>query len=181
MLRPEWLCEARFTTIIGVMRHFLRFKSRQLLIVFCAGLLSAGILSSRLAQGDPSEPWSDAQALKPAQLAAELEKENDPHVIVIYVGARTLYNGGHIPGAMFYGQGSTEQGIAELKKSAASLPKSSNVVLYCGCCPLEKCPNLRPAVAALREFGFAKLRVLILPTSFNVDWVERGFPVASGS
>ena len=151
------------------------------MILSCAGLLCACILSSRLAHGDPSEPWSDAQTLEPAQLAAELEKENDPHVVVIYVGVRTLYNGGHIPGAMFYGQGSTEQGIAELKKSAATLPKNSNVVLYCGCCPLEKCPNLRPAFAAVREFNFAKLRVLILPTSFNVDWVEKGYPVAKGS
>ena len=42
---------------------------------------------------------------------------------------------------------------------------------------LEKCPNLRPAFSALREMGFTKLRVLLLPTSFEKDWVEKGYPV----
>jgi thiosulfate/3-mercaptopyruvate sulfurtransferase len=124
-----------------------------------------------------TDPWSATETVQPAQLAAELQKVNDPHVLVIYVGVRTLYNGGHIPSSVFYGQGSTKQGIADLKKFAATLPKNSDVVLYCGCCPLEKCPNLRPAFVAMREFEFAKLRVLILPTSFNFDWVEKGFPV----
>jgi hypothetical protein len=55
------------------------------------------------------------------------------------------------------------------------------VVLYCGCCPLDKCPNLRPAFLALRDAGFARLRVLLLPNNFNADWVEKGYPVEKGS
>ena len=94
---------------------------------------------------------------------------------------RTLYNGGHIPGALFYGPGSNERGIADLKKYAATLPENSDVVLYCGCCPLEKCPNLRPAFTSLKDMRFARLRVLLLPTSFNTDWVEKGYPVKKGS
>jgi len=43
---------------------------------------------------------------------------------------RTLYNGGHIPGALFYGPGSNERGIADLKKYAATLPENSDVLLY---------------------------------------------------
>lgn len=80
-----------------------------------------------------------------------------------YVGVRRLYNGGHIPGAQHYGPGSTEQGIADSKKYATTLPKNSEVVLYCGCCPLVKCPNLRPAI------------------SFHVDWAEKGYPVQKGN
>ena len=129
----------------------------------------------------PTDPWTAAQTVQPAQLVAELQMEKDPHVQVVYVGPRTLYNGGHIPGAVFYGPGSSEQGIADLKKYAATLAKHSDVVLYCGCCPLEKCPNLRPAFTALKDVGLARLRVLILPTSFNTDWVEKGFPVQKGN
>jgi len=55
------------------------------------------------------------------------------------------------------------------------------VVLYCGCCPLEKCPNLRPAFTALKDTGFARLRVLILPISFNADWVDKGYRIQKGS
>ncbi len=57
----------------------------------------------------------------------------------------------------------------------------AHVVLYCGCCPLEKCPNLRPAFSALKDFPLARLRVLILPNSFSADWAEKGFPVQKGS
>jgi hypothetical protein len=119
--------------------------------------------------------------VQPAEFAEELKQIKDPSPLVIYVGVRTLYDGAHIPGAVFYGPGSTEQGITELKKYAATLPKNSDVVVYCGCCPLEKCPNLRPAFSAIRDLGFARLRVLILPTSFNTDWAEKGYPMQKGS
>lgn len=128
----------------------------------------------------PDEPWTPQQTVQAADFANELQQEKDPYPTVIYVGVKTLYEGAHIPGAVFYGPGSTERGLAELKKFAVTLPKNSDVVLYCGCCPLEKCPNLRPAFTALEASGFARLRVLILPTSFNVDWVEKGFPVHKG-
>jgi len=127
-----------------------------------------------------SDPWTAAQTVQPSDLVAELRQEKDPSPTVIYVGVKTLYAGGHIPGAVFYGPGSTEQGIGDLKKYAMTLPKNSDVVLYCGCCPLEKCPNLRPAFSALQKMGFARLRVLILPNSFNEDWVKKGYPIQQG-
>jgi thiosulfate/3-mercaptopyruvate sulfurtransferase len=128
----------------------------------------------------PEEPWTAKGTVQPADFAKELQQETDPYPTVIYVGVKTLYEGAHIPGAVFYGPGSTEPGLAALKQFASTLPKNSDVVLYCGCCPLEKCPNLRPAFTALKEMGFARLRVLILPTSFNADWVEKGLPVHKG-
>lgn len=137
-------------------------------------------LTAQLAIASP-EPWTAAQTVQPAQLVEELKQEKDSSPVVIYVGVWTLYNGAHIPGAVFHGPGSTGEGISDLKKYAATLAKNSNIVLYCGCCPLEKCPNLRPAFTAIRDLGFAQLRVLILPTNFNTDWVEKGYPIQKGS
>jgi thiosulfate/3-mercaptopyruvate sulfurtransferase len=128
-----------------------------------------------------SDPWTASQTITPADMAKELHVERDPAVTIIYVGVRTLYSGAHIPGATFHGPGSTQQGIADLKKFAATLPKNSDVVIYCGCCPVERCPNLRPAFSALHEMGFHRLRVLILPTSFAADWIEKGYPLEKGS
>ena len=125
----------------------------------------------------PYDPWTAEQTVQPPQFAKELRQQTGPHPLVICVGVRVLYNGAHPPGAVYYGPGSSQQGIIELKKYAATLPKNSDVVLYCGCCPLEKCPNLRPAFTALKDMGFRRLRVLLMPTSFNVDWVEKGYPV----
>jgi thiosulfate/3-mercaptopyruvate sulfurtransferase len=142
-----------------------------------AMLVLSGVTSLR---ANPEDQWTLKQTVQPADFVKELQQEKDPYPTVIYVGVKTLYEGAHIPGAAFYGPGSTEQGLAELRKFASTLPKNSDVVLYCGCCPLEKCPNLRPAFTALKDIGFARLRVLILPTSFNTDWVEQGLPVHKG-
>ncbi len=152
-----------------------------LLALFALLLPSAGSLSNSAAAPSPSDPWSAAQTISPGDFAKELQLKRDPAPIIIYVGFRVLYSGAHIPGAVFHGPGSTEQGLADLKKFAATLPKDSNVVIYCGCCPLDRCPNLRPAFSALHEMGFTHLRVLILPTSFAADWVEKGYPVEKSS
>jgi thiosulfate/3-mercaptopyruvate sulfurtransferase len=141
---------------------------------------ASAIFAARSLRAAPEDPWTTKQTVQPADFAKELQQEKDPYPTVIYVGVKTLYEGGHIPGAVFYGPGSTEQGLAELKKFAATLPKKSDVLLYCGCCPLEKCPNLRPAFSTLKDRGFARLRVLLLPMNFNTDWVEKGFPIHKG-
>jgi hypothetical protein len=60
------------------------------------------------------------------------------------------------------------------------VPRSANLVIYCGCCPFDHCPNIRPAYKALHEMGFVHVRVLVLPTSFAADWVEKGYPVEKG-
>jgi thiosulfate/3-mercaptopyruvate sulfurtransferase len=146
-------------------------------------LLSVTFFSAVRIKGEEkksSDPWPSAQTLQAADLAGELAEQNGTPPTVVYVGFRTLFEGGHIPGASFHGTGSTEQGLGEVKKWADGLPRSTNLVLYCGCCPLEKCPNIRPAFTALNGMGFKKLRVLILPTNFATDWVGKGYPVQTG-
>jgi hypothetical protein len=128
-----------------------------------------------------SDPWTAAQTIYAASFAKELaDAPADRKPVVICVGFHSLYHGAHIPGASYHGPGSKPEGLADLKKFALSLPRSSNVVLYCGCCPLERCPNIRPAFEALRDAGFANLRVLLLPKDFASDWVANGFPVEKG-
>lgn len=128
----------------------------------------------------PDEPWTSAQTVQAVELVKELQQEKDAAPTVIYVGVKALYAGAHIPSALYHGPGSTEQGISDLKTFAATLPKDANVVIYCGCCPMEKCPNLRPAFSALKGMGVTRLRVLVLPNNFNADWVEKGYPIRKG-
>ncbi len=147
------------------------------------GALSVALLSPRSIRGDEKkspDPWASAQVVQPAEFAHELGDKNGTPPTVVYVGFRTLFAGGHIPGASFHGSASTEQGLADLKKWADFLPRSTNLVIYCGCCPFEKCPNIRPAFAALSGMGFKKLRVLVLPTNFATDWVDKGYPIQKG-
>lgn len=130
---------------------------------------------------DADDPWSSSQTVQPADLVKELAAPAHPdEPAVVCVGFRPLYQGAHIPHAVFHGAASTEQGLAELKTWAKTIPKATNVVLYCGCCPLAHCPNLRPAFVAMRDMGFTNLRVLILPNDFNTDWIQKGYPIEKG-
>jgi hypothetical protein len=134
-------------------------------------------------QGDEkktADPWSSSQAMQPADLAKELTDKSLSVPAVVFIGFRSLYVGGHIPRAAFHGTASTEQGLADLKTWADTLPRSTDVVIYCGCCPFDKCPNIRPAYTSLSNMGFKKLRVLVIPTNFATDWVEKGYPMQKG-
>ncbi len=157
-----------------------------LFLIFAITLLiaaSAAIAFVSATRGDEkmsTDPWTAAQILRPSDLARELNDKNEKSPTIIYVGFHTLFAGGHIPGATFHGSASTEQGLAELKKWADTLPRTASLVIYCGCCPFEKCPNIRPAFTALNGMGFKKLRVLVLPTNFATDWADKRYPLEKG-
>jgi len=128
-----------------------------------------------------SDPWSSEQAVQPADFAKELTTAKGAgKPIVVCAGFRMLYIGAHIPGASFHGPGNSPQGLDDLKKWAQDVPRSAKIVVYCGCCPLWHCPNIRPAFSTLRDMGFTHLRVLLLPTNFNDDWIAKGYAIEKG-
>jgi hypothetical protein len=115
----------------------------------------------------------------PADLVRELAgASGTDKPVVVCTAPAFLYRVGHIPGAVFHGPASSPDGLNSLTTWAQTLPHSSDLVIYCGCCPLRDCPNLRPAYTALTDLGFSRVRVLILPDSFRSDWVDRGYPVS---
>jgi thiosulfate/3-mercaptopyruvate sulfurtransferase len=128
-------------------------------------------------QGDVLAPGSK-NLIQPADLAKALQSNNKP--MVLYVGPAMFYQHAHVAGAEFVGQAGRADGLAKLHARAASLPHEQPIVIYCGCCPWEHCPNIRPAFRELEKMGFTNVRVLYLPTSFGVDWAEKGYPIAKG-
>jgi thiosulfate/3-mercaptopyruvate sulfurtransferase len=122
------------------------------------------------------DPWSASQTVEPSALAAELANSKTAKPTIVYVGFRPLYEGAHIPGASFHGATGKPDGLADLKAFAQPLARDTNLVIYCGCCPLEKCPNIRAAFTALNDMGFTHLRVLLLPQDFHTDWITKGYP-----
>jgi len=149
-------------------------------VLFAASAALVSMPVIRGAEKQSSDPWIAAQIVRPADFAHELRDKSEAPPTVVYIGFHTLFAGGHIPGATFHGSASTEQGLADLKKWAEGLPRTTNLVVYCGCCPFEKCPNIRPAFTALESMGFKKLHVLVLPTSFVADWVGKDYPIQKG-
>jgi len=167
-------------------RLFRQLRSPSFAFVASLIFLFATAISSfpvNTASGDEkqsADPWPASQTIEPAQLAKILIDKSLSVPTVVFVGFRSLYVGGHVPDAAFHGTASTEQGLAELKSWAATVPRSTDLVIYCGCCPFDKCPNIRPAYTALAGMGFKKLRVLAIPTSFAADWAGKGYPMQKG-
>jgi rhodanese-related sulfurtransferase len=120
----------------------------------------------------------DLQLIQPGELAQTMKSSQKP--VILYVGPNALFTQAHIPGSEYIGPTSKPQGLEKLRARAASLPKDGDVVIYCGCCPWNDCPNIRPAYAELKKIGFSRVRVLYLATSFGVDWKDKGLPVAAG-
>jgi thiosulfate/3-mercaptopyruvate sulfurtransferase len=123
-------------------------------------------------------PVGSPHLIEPAELAQAMKAAQKP--VVLYVGPQAFYVQAHIPGAENIGAVAKPEGMEKLRARAASLPKDGPVVIYCGCCPWDHCPNIRPAFAELKKMGFSKVRVLYLAKSFGADWADKGLPIAKG-
>lgn len=115
--------------------------------------------------------------LSAATLAARIDDVRSGKVAVFYVGPEALFGRGHIPGARPLLSLDSEDGRKKLNEALAAVPVETEIVLYCGCCPVRNCPNVRPASAAVRALGRANAYVLDLPTRFSADWSAKGYPV----
>jgi 3-mercaptopyruvate sulfurtransferase SseA len=108
--------------------------------------------------------------------ALHREVQANPHAaLILQVGSRIMFDEDHIPGAEYAGPGSRLEGLQALRARVQGLPRTSAMVLYCGCCPWEKCPNVAPAWALLHGMGFTHVRVLYIAQNFGADWVTRGY------
>lgn len=138
-------------------------------------------VAAKEAQATQPDPWASNQTVDAATLAKEIGGPANSRPVVVSVSPHAIYLGGHIPGAIYEGPGSDASAIEGLKRWAEHLPRSTNLVVYCGCCPLVHCPNLRPAFRALQSMGFTHLRALILTTNFYTDWYSKGYPTEKGN
>jgi len=125
--------------------------------------------------------WAaDTPLIQPAEFAAQLAGKGAKPA-VFHVGFNVLYRNRHIPDSVYAGPGSKPEGLELLKQAVAKLPRDREIVLYCGCCPWDHCPNMRPASELLRSMGFTHVKMLYIPTNLKVDWFDHGYPGEDGS
>jgi len=155
----------------------MKAMTRPVLVASIALVVMSAACAGGAADSASSEwPWGN-DAVTPADFAKELASapESDRPVVVC-TAPPFLYRIGHIPGALLHGPASSPEGLNSLTKWADTLPRTADVVIYCGCCPLEHCPNLAPAYKALKGLGFSRVRVLLIKDNFKTDWIDPGFP-----
>ena len=147
-------------------------------LVKMAGGFAVLALAAVAAQTDP---WSAKDLIQPEALAARLNGDAKTKPTVLFIGFPVLYRAAHIPGAVMVGPAAKPEGIEAMKEAVAKMPRNSDIVIYCGCCPFDHCPNVRPAFAELRKMGFTHVQVLSVPTNMAKDWIEKGLPVEKGA
>lgn len=118
------------------------------------------------------EPWKASQLLAPNDLTTNLNDIKSKHPILISVGEAGL-----IKGAIQIGAMTETENVSKLKALLNKTDKDVEVVVYCGCCPFEHCPNIRPAFELLTSFKFTKHKLLNLPHNLKVDWIDKGYPM----
>ena len=122
-----------------------------------------------------------AALVQPADFAATLNAPAASKPLILQVGFRKAYLQAHVPGSEYVGAASDEDGVKVLRERVAKLHKDSAIVIYCGCCPWSKCPNIAAAYDTLQQLGFRNVKVIYIADDFGTNWVDQGFPTAKGS
>jgi hypothetical protein len=122
------------------------------------------------------DPGSAKSLIKPDELASTIAGSG-AKPLILHVGFRVLYKAGAIPGSRYVGATSTVEGLAGLKAAVKGQPLDRAIVIYCGCCPWDHCPNMAPAFDALRALGYTNVRALYTPHNLETDWANPGYPL----
>src|ERR1035437_700598 len=113
--------------------------------------------------------------MQPKQLNDMLETPGHETAIILQVGSHLLFAEAHVPGSEYAGPGSQPAGLELLRTRVASVPKDKLIILYCGCCPLGRCPNVGPAYRQLHDLGFTNVKVVYMASNFGDDWVAKEY------
>ncbi len=158
----------------------MKHSTTKVLLALALALVVGTHAGPARAQHKPAASIPKADLIQPADLAASLKKTSEPRPLILQVGSHVLYTEAHIPGSEYAGPGGQDGGLAVLRSRVANLPRGTFIVLYCGCCPWDHCPNIAAAYDQLRALGFTRVKALYIAENFGANWVDMGYPVAKG-
>jgi hypothetical protein len=139
-------------------------KIIQLALLFCS------LFFMQKSQAQNPVNWTNKQLMEPAALANILTAEK--HVPYIF----SIGPGAIIPHSVAIGMTADKDNLDKFKQQLKGLDKKASIVVYCGCCPYEHCPNVRPAIEALKTMQFTNYKLLDLPHNITTDWISKGYP-----
>jgi thiosulfate/3-mercaptopyruvate sulfurtransferase len=148
----------------------MRTKISTLLFFFI--LATSGHAFGLNSPAGENDPWTPQQLLAPADLAKTLNNPKSPQPVIFSVGMQAI-----VKGSIDIGPVMMKENLALLKQKLEKLPKTTQIVVYCGCCPFSRCPNVRPAMELLKSMQFSNYKLLNLPQNVKVDWIDKGYPM----
>ena len=134
------------------------------------GLILSGLFSWQTISAQNPVNWTNDQLLQPSDLAATI-KDNKEISVIFSIGP-----GAVIPHSRDMGMIKEEENMKKFRGELEPLPRDTSIIIYCGCCPYEHCPNVRPAIELLREMKFTHYKLLDLPHNIKIDWINKGYP-----
>jgi|SRR5665647_2740344 len=148
----------------------MKMKLSMILLLAIATSSFASCFSSSQGQNDP---WTLEQLLAPADLAKTLNDPKSPQPLIFSIGMQAI-----IKSSIDIGPVVMPENLQVLKQKLTNLPKNSQIVVYCGCCPFSRCPNIRPAMELLKNMQFTNYKLLNVPDNIKVDWIDKGYPMS---
>ena len=147
--------------------------NRKNLFVFVAFIALFFTTSFTINASSDGDPWTADQLMEPQALVTIIKAgKGNALPVILNIGSVEA-----IKGAVSTGAVSEPDGFSELKKQLKSIKKDKLIVIYCGCCPLFKCPHVRPAFKELVAEGFTNIKVLNLRKNLQTDWVDKNYPM----
>ncbi|MGB6092931.1 MAG: rhodanese-like domain-containing protein [Moheibacter sp.] len=140
----------------------MKIKTFLMTMIFLNGFLNA----------QQSEPWNENQLMKTENLASRISLAQTDNLLILSVGPDAL-----IKGSVDMGAARDPENIEKMRRYLEDVPRDKEVVIYCGCCPFSRCPNIRPAFSLLNEMGFKNPKLLDIPQNIRVDWLTKNYPV----
>jgi len=144
----------------------------KLLIFLFLSIATSVFASCQYSSQGQNDPWTPQQLLAPADLAKVLNDPKAPQPLVFSIGMQAI-----IEGSIDIGPAMNAENLNTLKGKLNKLPKNTQIVVYCGCCPFSRCPNVRPAMKLLKEMQFTNFKLLNLPDNVKVDWIDKDYPM----
>jgi len=135
-------------------------------------LIVAGLLSFQNTSAQNPVNWTNDQLLQPSDLAIAL-RDNKEIAVIFSIGPGAI-----IPHSQDMGMVKEEENMKKFRQELENLPKDTSIIIYCGCCPYEHCPNVRPAIDLLKEMKFTNYKLLDLPHNIKIDWINKGYPTS---
>ncbi len=117
-------------------------------------------------------PWKKEQLMEPSELAAIINNPTVKKPIIYSIGP-----GADIKGCIELGAAQEKENLIKLATAVSRLDKNTEIVLLCGCCPFEHCPNIRPSFDLLTKMKFTNHKLLNLSHNLKVDWIDKGYPM----
>ncbi|MBE7176100.1 MAG: rhodanese-like domain-containing protein [Mucilaginibacter polytrichastri] len=151
-----------------------RFHTAFFTLFFCisAFMTQAQIMNRPRTALVANDPWTAKELLEPGVLAAQIKAGKATGIKILNIGPMD-----DIAGATHIGAVGQAEHLEKLRDLISGWPKNTHVVVYCGCCPFYKCPNIRPAYKTLKSAHFTNVQLLSLDTNLETDWIKKGYPL----